>query len=268
MFGHPVHKSQNWNSQEKGKDHRGHLGKTCWEHRGDLSWILWTGLLQSFSAWKDDCSPPGSSAHGILQARILERVAVCFSRGTSQAKDGTWSPASQADSSPSELPGERLALPEEMTNLRSNGAPNPVPSQAPINHFPRVPHTLRRHHRCCGSHTLLPLPSGTLNTAHYQPRTAIPNPRPQKLESRLSAEHDPSSGIPWKVWLRLSWLLNAASLKWKPPENMFSYKIYKELCFRANSWKGRASSLSPDLISYSILALLVQLLAGNQKPER
>ena len=30
-----------------------------------------------------DCSPPGSSVHGILQARILERVAISFSRGSS-----------------------------------------------------------------------------------------------------------------------------------------------------------------------------------------
>ena len=30
-----------------------------------------------------DCSPPGSSAHGTLQARILEWVAICFSRGSS-----------------------------------------------------------------------------------------------------------------------------------------------------------------------------------------
>ena len=28
-----------------------------------------------------DCSPPGFSVHGILQARILERVAISFSRG-------------------------------------------------------------------------------------------------------------------------------------------------------------------------------------------
>ena len=28
-----------------------------------------------------DCSPPGSSAHGILQARILERVATVLPRG-------------------------------------------------------------------------------------------------------------------------------------------------------------------------------------------
>ena len=31
-----------------------------------------------------DCSLPGSSAHGILQARILELVAISFSTGSSQ----------------------------------------------------------------------------------------------------------------------------------------------------------------------------------------
>ena len=39
-----------------------------------------------------DCSLLGS-IHGILQARILERVAISFSRGSSQHKDRTWSPA-------------------------------------------------------------------------------------------------------------------------------------------------------------------------------
>ena len=34
-----------------------------------------------------DCSVPGSSVHGILQARILEWVAVPFSRGSSQPRD-------------------------------------------------------------------------------------------------------------------------------------------------------------------------------------
>ena len=29
-----------------------------------------------------DCSPPGFSVHGILQARILEWVAIPFSRGS------------------------------------------------------------------------------------------------------------------------------------------------------------------------------------------
>ena len=36
-----------------------------------------------------DCSPPGSSVHGILQARILEWVAISFSRGYSQPRDRT-----------------------------------------------------------------------------------------------------------------------------------------------------------------------------------
>ena len=36
-----------------------------------------------------DCSLPGSSVHGILQARILEWVAIPFSRGLSRHKDQT-----------------------------------------------------------------------------------------------------------------------------------------------------------------------------------
>ena len=34
-----------------------------------------------------DCSPPGPSVHEILQARILEWVAIPFSRGSSQLRD-------------------------------------------------------------------------------------------------------------------------------------------------------------------------------------
>ena len=36
-----------------------------------------------------DCSPPGYPAHGIHQARILERVAISFSRGPSRPRDQT-----------------------------------------------------------------------------------------------------------------------------------------------------------------------------------
>ena len=38
-----------------------------------------------------DCSPPGSSVHGILQAGILEWVAMPSSRGSSQPRDQTHS---------------------------------------------------------------------------------------------------------------------------------------------------------------------------------
>jgi len=36
-----------------------------------------------------DSSLPGSSVHGILQARILEWVAISFSRGSSRLRDHT-----------------------------------------------------------------------------------------------------------------------------------------------------------------------------------
>ena len=37
-----------------------------------------------------DCSPPGSPVLGILQARILEWVAISFSSGSSRPRNRTW----------------------------------------------------------------------------------------------------------------------------------------------------------------------------------
>ena len=37
-----------------------------------------------------DCSPPGSSVHGILHVRALEWISISFSRGSSPLKDWTW----------------------------------------------------------------------------------------------------------------------------------------------------------------------------------
>ena len=53
-----------------------------------------------------DYSLSGSSVHGILQARILEWVAISFSRGLPDPGIEFRSPALQADSSPSEPPGK------------------------------------------------------------------------------------------------------------------------------------------------------------------
>ena len=60
------------------------------EPPGKPTIILWLckGESKSHSVVSDplrlnpmDCSPPGSSVHGILRARILEWVAISFSRG-------------------------------------------------------------------------------------------------------------------------------------------------------------------------------------------
>ena len=57
--------------------------------RGHWPGCLHAKSLQLCSTLCDpmDCSPPGSSVHGILQARILEWVAMPSSRGSSQPRD-------------------------------------------------------------------------------------------------------------------------------------------------------------------------------------
>ena len=69
-----------------------------------------------------DCSPPGSSVHEILQARILEWVAIPFCRGSSQPRDQTlvflglllW----QASSLPLAPPGKSI--------YQNDGLPKPL----------------------------------------------------------------------------------------------------------------------------------------------
>ena len=53
-----------------------------------------------------DWSLPNSSFHGILQAEILEWVALSFSRGSDQPRDQSWVSRIAADSLPSEPPGK------------------------------------------------------------------------------------------------------------------------------------------------------------------
>ena len=52
-----------------------------------------------------DCNPPGSSVHRILQVKILDCVAISFSRGSSLPRDQIWVSCIAADSLPSEPPG-------------------------------------------------------------------------------------------------------------------------------------------------------------------
>ena len=78
-----------------------------WCHPTILSSVIpFSSCLQSFPASKEkkesevaqsclilcnpmDCSPPGFSIHGIFQARVLEWVAISFSRGSSQPRNWT-----------------------------------------------------------------------------------------------------------------------------------------------------------------------------------
>ena len=62
------------------------MGQLC-AHKGQTLCLV----VQSCLILCDpvDCSPPGSSVHGILQARTLEWVAIPFSRGSSPPRDPT-----------------------------------------------------------------------------------------------------------------------------------------------------------------------------------
>ena len=72
------------------------LEKHCFEIRASVISNIHVDYLTSESVSRSvvadplrshDCSPPGSCVHGILQARILEWVAILFSRGSSRPRD-------------------------------------------------------------------------------------------------------------------------------------------------------------------------------------
>ena len=70
-------------------------------------WRWWVSLqVVSDSYDPMDCSPPGSSVHGISQARILEWVVISFSRGSSRPRDQTWVSCSASGFFTTEPPGK------------------------------------------------------------------------------------------------------------------------------------------------------------------
>ena len=104
--------------------------------QGAKQWLFWKCIrnfmfkvTQSCLTLCDpvDCGPPGSSIHGILQARILEWVAISFSRGSSQPRIEPRSPALQADSSSPGATREapQARLPEWIAAAFSKGSSQP-----------------------------------------------------------------------------------------------------------------------------------------------
>ena len=80
-------------------------------HHFKVSFSLWTSLLMTAQFYPTLCSPldcsfPGSYVHAILQARILEWVAIPFSRDLPNPGIKPRSPILQADSLPAETPGK------------------------------------------------------------------------------------------------------------------------------------------------------------------
>ena len=55
----------------------------------DYTEMKWSELAQLCLTLCDPVDPPGSSIHGIHQARVLEWVAISFSRGSSRPRNRT-----------------------------------------------------------------------------------------------------------------------------------------------------------------------------------
>ena len=73
----------------------------------DIPWVSEVAQSCPTLCNRVDCSLPGFSLHGILQARIQQWVAISFSRVSSQPRDWTWiKPALQADTLTTEPPGK------------------------------------------------------------------------------------------------------------------------------------------------------------------
>ena len=88
-----------------------------------------------------DCSPPGSSVHGILRARMLEHVVISFCRGSCQPGIGPASlvsPGLQADSLPPAPPSWGLYI---YLKPRHNQASNDTPPET-VGDIRRLKHGL------------------------------------------------------------------------------------------------------------------------------
>ena len=138
-----------------------------------------------------DCSPPGSSVHGILQARRLEWGAISSPGDLLDPGIVPGAPALQADSSPREPPGQSCS--ESSKSLRFSaslsaslsGDPKPLqsprltslPSQVPSPHLSALTHGPRLSQKS-GSHETCSLPSALSSAASGLPHhSSEPNHR-------------------------------------------------------------------------------------------
>ena len=90
-------------------------------------WWLFSHSVMSNSSDRMDCSLPGSSVHGILQARILEWVAISFLRGSSCPGIEPGSPTLQADSLPTELWGKPYGNYQNVTQKQASAVGKKTP---------------------------------------------------------------------------------------------------------------------------------------------
>ena len=122
-----------------------------------------------------DWSPPGSSVHGILQARILECVAIPFSRESSRPKDRTQVSSLAGGFFTTEPPGGARKCMRVASNLSNNeciirdNVPSTLSARQPVQ---TDTHNLTDGHQKSKAQTIAspryikPFQSGTVSNLH------------------------------------------------------------------------------------------------------
>ena len=116
-----------------------------------------------------NCSPPGSSVYGVSQARILERVSISASAGSSRPRDGTghllyllhW----QVGSLPLASPGKPITMISSISEVSTVCA---LPCQRCISSH-RNPHSLAAAPNLSSGPSCYSLPPPSLGPRHPLP---------------------------------------------------------------------------------------------------
>ena len=121
------------------------------DNRWFKTWRSWPQQLCSDAQWcpalchRMNCSLPGSSVHGILQARTLPQVAISFSRGSSRPKD--WTCVSCFSHTGGWIPGHFPAPPGSLTIVLVSTKAGHTQFPTPLRESTSAKKTAPRHKR-------------------------------------------------------------------------------------------------------------------------
>ena len=158
-----------------------------------------------------DCSPPGSSVHGTLQARVLEWAAISFSRGSSRPRDQT---------QVSRIAGRRFNL------WATREAHSIYNTKLPI-HLPSIPSPPWQPRACA------------LGSQH--PHLVANPPHPNLPEGKLLGERGRKTECTGNFCIFLSiflWILNYSKM-WSLPKKSFSYCFWPKRAYFVGEKKSK-----------------------------
>ena len=189
-----------------------------------------------------DCSPPGSSVHGTLQARVLEWAAISFSRGSSRPRDQT---------QVSRIAGRRFNL------WATREAHSIYNTKLPI-HLPSIPSPPWQPRAC------------SLGSQH--PHLVAKPPHSNLPEGKLLGERRRKTECTGNFCIFLSiflWILNYSKM-WSLTKKSFSYCFWPKKAYFVGGGGGKKKQASIDCLcilsgTFLILFKAVWMALEEQK---